>query len=103
MLCFVDVLLELIYGLSHVHMNNTHKDQTFDNILLAGAGMRCCKFRTTWISSRRAPGPFRGRTKANLGPLSCIRLPGFPQEGFVNLKGWEKSANLCHLCCNMEE
>ena len=34
MLCFVDVLLELIYGFSHVHMI-THKDQTFDNILLA--------------------------------------------------------------------
>lgn len=64
---------------------------------LAGAGMRCCKFRTTWISSCRAPGPFGGRTKANLGSLSCIRLDGFPQEGFVNLKGWEKSADLHHL------
>jgi hypothetical protein len=84
------------YGFSQVGMI-THKDQTFDNILLVGAGIRCCKFRTTWSSSRRAPGPFGGRTKANLGSLLCIRLHGVPQEGCVNLKGWDKSANLCHL------
>ena len=84
------------YGFSQVGMI-THKDQTFDNILLVGAGIRCCKFRTTWSSSRRAPGPFGGRTKANLGSLLCIRLHGVPQEGCVNLKAWDKSANLCHL------
>ena len=84
------------YGFSQVGMI-THKDQTFNNILLVGVGIRCCKFRTTWSSSRRAPGLFEGRTKANLGSLLCIRLHGVPQEGCVNLKGCDKSANLCHL------
>ena len=32
------------YGFSHVRMI-THKDRTFDNILLVGAGMCCCKFK----------------------------------------------------------
>ena len=47
----------------------TPKDQSFDNILLAGSGMCCCKFKTTLISSHTAPGPFGGRTKADFGSL----------------------------------
>ena len=99
--CFVDVLLALIWIYIVTSVWSPIRTElfkiTYFLYLLVGAGMRCCKFKTTWISSHRAPGPFGGLTKANLGSLLCIRLHGFPQEGFVDLEGCEESANLCHL------